>query len=735
MSEQREISFIALCVNGKAPLDEIDEFVQRWHASDSKAELSEYLGMTRDEYAMWVEDPNILSYIVKAHQENKRLRDVLEELVAPQARFGMDAAKVAVLKAWMERLSSSKGATPPALGTAKFDPSRFKSQTKPKGQYQRQLDRLVADKKPTNCIETAVSGAMANFASAKRKSFVIYGEPQSGKTEMMICLTARLLDEGRLFILHLLNDSVDLLGQNLGRFQKSGLAPAAKNFTDVLDPAIPIKGRQHVVFCKKNAHDLDRLLQKIGQLEDIVVIDDEADYASPNAKINKQTRTRINDLITRILGSKGDYIGVTATPARLDLNNTFDNDSALWVNFPPHAQYTGQDIFFPIDTSGKKSFRLTALPPEYDAPTHARTAFFGFLVSVADLNTRPDQSEQNYSMLTHTSGRKIDHKADWYIFDKTVADLINHESKNFDRYAGEIWDIAEKRYGSAKADELTTYVLANISRYAIFILNSDRDFIQNGPSATNPSALFTIIIGGNIVSRGVTFENLLTMFFTRDVKHKMQQDTYIQRARMFGARGKYLDHFELAIPGQLYTDWHRCFVFHRLALAAIKQNLGSPVWLTDNRIAAVATSSIDRSTVDIDRGEMAFHLFKHSTMYDEIVASGSSVKSKLDELSRKLGDSVFPSYLKAFMLQTAKNPEKEIAIHGSTSIAGYSGTEAGLDKSKIERRRGFMGGPQLEKGKYPEAVHHIKVFFNGDGMARLYYKFEGSIQFIKNLKS
>ncbi len=189
---------------------------------------------------------------------------------------------------------------------------------------------MALEGKEVSCIETAVEGALRNVGSSGRASFVIYGEPQSGKTEMMICLTARLLDEGRLFILHLLNDSVDLLGQNLGRFQKSGLAPAAKNFTDILDPAVPIRGRQHVIFCKKNPRDLEKLLEKIGCLDDVVVIDDEADYASPNAKVNQRTKTRINALISQVLGTRGDYIGVTATPARLDLNNTFENDSSLW---------------------------------------------------------------------------------------------------------------------------------------------------------------------------------------------------------------------------------------------------------------------------------------------------------------------------------------------------------------------------------------------------------------------
>ncbi len=613
-----------------------------------------------------------------------------------------------------------------------FDPSRFKTAARPHNQYHLQLERLKREGKQVDCIVEAVQGALATLSADARSAFVIYGEPQSGKTEMMICLTARLLDEGRLFVLHLLNDSVDLLGQNLGRFQQSGLAPAAKNFTDILDPAIQIRGRQHVVFCKKNPRDLEKLLNKLGKLDNIVVVDDEADYASPNAKVNQHTRTRINELITKILGQTGDYIGVTATPARLDLNNTFDNDSSLWVRFRPHASYTGQDTFFP--EKGPSPYRLTLLPPHFDAPRFARTAFFGFLVSVAHLNTRSDAAEQNYSMLIHTSGKRVDHKADWYVFDKIVAALIDRDSSEFDRFTQEIWEIAATRYGTPNADALTNYILANIPRYAIFVLNSDRDFVQNGLSATHPAALFTLIIGGNIVSRGVTFENLLSMFFTRDVKHRMQQDTYIQRARMFGSRGPYLREFELTIPEHLYADWNRCFVFHRLALAAIQRELGSPVWLTDNRIAAVASSSIDRSTVDVDRGEMAFHLFDFDDRYDAIASSRDDVGVKLEHLAATLGETVFPPYLKDFLIRTSPDPAADIAIHASSSISGYATKEAGLDKDRIERRRGFMGTNQLERKRFPRAVHHIKVFYNEKGKGRLFYKFEGSIQFVKNTR-
>lgn len=547
---------------------------------------------------------------------------------------------------------------------------------------------------------------------------------------MMICLTAKLLDDGRQFILHLLNDSVDLLGQNLGRFQASGLAPTAKNYTDILDPAIKIADRQHVVFCKKNSKDLEKLLQKIGKLERIVVIDDEADYASPNAKINKSTRTRINALITDLLGDSGDYIGVTATPARLDLNNTFDNDSSIWVNFPPHKLYTGQDVFLPIengDTTGRE-FQLTLLPATYDGPKFARDAFFSFLVNVAYLNRKINAQEQNYSILIHTSGKKIDHKADWYVFDKIIAALIDKSGGDFESYVRQIWNIANERFSDVDPDELTSYVVDNISRYAILILNSDRDFVQNGASATNPSALFTIIIGGNIVSRGVTFENLLSMFFTRDSKHKIQQDTYIQRARMFGSRMDYLKHFELTIPEPLYVDWHRCFVFHKLALSAIRTGLGSPVWLADSRIAPVASGSIDRTNVSLDRGEMTFSLFDYNPRIWLELDRINDPFEKLEKMQDLIGEKALPDYLLAYTEQTSHNQSELIGVHPPTNIANYKDA----DQDRIERRKGFFGKSQRDR--FGSATHHFAIFHNDRGKARLIYKFVGSISFIKNLK-
>ena len=118
------------------------------------------------------------------------------------------------------------------------------------------------------------------------------------------------------------------------------------------------------------------------------------------------------------------------------------------------------------------------------------------------------------------------------------------------------------------------------------------------------------------------------MYFTRDVKHKIQQDTYIQRARMFGSRGGYLKYFELTIPEALYLDWHRCFIFHRLSLEAIRSGQGAPVWLSDDRISAVSISSIDKSNVSLDQGEMSFGMF-------DFAAKRESIDSIIDDVAMK----------------------------------------------------------------------------------------------------
>ena len=615
-----------------------------------------------------------------------------------------------------------------------FDINKFKNRPNPHVRYLRQLERINSKGQYTKSIEIAVDNAAKNITQEEVRSFVIYGEPQSGKTEMMIALTARLLDENFKIIIVLLNDSVQLLNQNLERFRRSGIDPAPKNFNEVLDPAITIANREWIIFCKKNSKDLQRLITKLEKHKNKVIIDDEADYATPNAKVNKKEKTKINELIEELIGSDGLYIGVTATPARLDLNNTFDNQNEKWIDFPTHPLYKGQETFFPTSVNDLQQFNeflLETLPDQGDDPKYLREAMFRFLVNVAHLNTKINvDGEKNYSILIHTSGMKADHTKDYEEVVKLFSVLSNENDKKYTAYYERIWAIAKERY-PGEEDEIAEYIFENRNRHTIVVMNSQPDKnIVDYNSATNPATLFTVAIGGNIVSRGVTFDRLLSMFFTRDVKHKIQQDTYIQRARMFGTRGNYLRYFELSIPETLYLDWHKCFVFHRLSLAAIRAGKGSPVWLEDKRIAAVAGSSIDNSTVSLDSGEMSFEIFDYKPYIEDIISGPETSFERLEKLASLLGEDKVPGYLIEYMKHFSPTGPDSLALHPSGTIAGYKDA----DQDRIERSRSFIGNRELEEAKYPNAIHHIKILFNAKGKARLFYKFNGNIKFIKNLK-
>src|SRR2546427_13024796 len=140
------------------------------------------------------------------------------------------------------------------------DLTKLAAQAAVRNRYKLQLDRLRAKNQQTDCIEEAVEGVTNNLPAAQSGSLVVYGDPQSGKTEMMICLTARLLDMGYKTIIHLMNDSVDLLAQNLDRFKLAGLAPSPRNSSDLAQSPLDRKSTRlnsshsqisYAVFCLK----------------------------------------------------------------------------------------------------------------------------------------------------------------------------------------------------------------------------------------------------------------------------------------------------------------------------------------------------------------------------------------------------------------------------------------------------------------------------------------------------
>lgn len=595
-------------------------------------------------------------------------------------------------------------------------------------QYDSRIFSLKAHGMDTSSIEGTVEATLESLDYGDNGSFVIFGEPQSGKTEMMIALNAKLVDTGCEVIINLVTDSVDLLDQNLSRFRAAGLSPSPKQFSELPSDAKVIKGKQWIIFSKKNAHDLEKLLESLRFVSSLVIIDDEADYASPNGKVNSNERTRINELIHELLEGRGQYIGVTATPARLDLNNTFENNTERWVYFRPHSSYVGQDFFFPQD--GEIGYRLHQFEAdEGNERKELRNAVLHFLCGVAEQHQKG--LRENFSMVVHTSGKTAEHEVDFGVVEKTLHILATPKDPSFGRYVKLLLGFAEEY--SSVPDSIADFVLRNINRNQLFEINSTNKK-TNIKDLLTPRSLFSFGVGGNIISRGVTFDNLLSMYFTRTVKGKLSQDTYIQRARMFGNRGKYKDCFQLWIPQSLMENWTKCFAFHQLAIQAVQSSEGAPVWLSDHRITPTAVSSIDRSSVDFEDGEMSWRMFDYQPDAAHMGTDAQSDLDRLRVLKSMLPEPSFPQYVYRYLVSQFKK-EGDFCFHGTSVFGGAKSNYAPGEIDAIRRKKGVFSTNEFSRGGRPNAKHHLKIFRNEAGKARLFYKVNGqAVRFIQNRK-
>lgn len=93
-------SFVSACLSGEALLDDIDDWVDRWHEmTDDGRTLDDFLGFTSREGSLWAEQPSALRYIVAAHRDGVPVEKVLASRSpnALAARSGDEAQAEKVL--------------------------------------------------------------------------------------------------------------------------------------------------------------------------------------------------------------------------------------------------------------------------------------------------------------------------------------------------------------------------------------------------------------------------------------------------------------------------------------------------------------------------------------------------------------------------------------------------------------------------------------------------------------
>ena len=359
-----------------------------------------------------------------------------------------------------------------------------------------------------------------------------------------------------------------------------------------------------------------------------------------------------------------------------------------------------------------------------------RDSIYRYLVNSTNLNLFVNKKIKNYVMLIHTSVKMENHTTDKKVTNDLFSELAQKKGAKFLKHMEQIYNFAIKKTESEeKAKRICKFIATNADKHQIGVLNSDRNNklgFDLKKFSEEPSSLFTISIGGNIISRGITFNNLISMFFTRGVKGLMQQDTYIQRARMFGNRGNDAYHFELTIPETIYKQWFSCFLLHRLSYLSAKNNLHQ-VWLEGSRTRAVAPSSIDKSYVRVDKGEISFSKIKFNDLDTNL--PNSNMRNILLEFNKNYGNEFLPMHVIDFIGAVSLNKDNEIAIHNSKNIKVWNDA----DHKDISRARGIFGN--FDYNKFPLAKHHFMIVKNDQGFARLFYNFRhGKVSFLRNTK-
>ena len=96
--------YIDLVLAGRALLTDIDDHVDMWHVGDALGPLHDYLGLTWDEYALWVEQPSSLRLILAARERKKPVLEMIEHAdeYALAARGGLSEREARTVRKWLQ---------------------------------------------------------------------------------------------------------------------------------------------------------------------------------------------------------------------------------------------------------------------------------------------------------------------------------------------------------------------------------------------------------------------------------------------------------------------------------------------------------------------------------------------------------------------------------------------------------------------------------------------------------
>lgn len=356
-----------------------------------------------------------------------------------------------------------------------------------------------------------------------------------------------------------------------------------------------IEQQKLIIVAKKEHNNMRRLIElfaaKHPELRNkrVLIVDDEADFASirftkkrGSDDIEQGRIANQMDELRREL-TRPSFLQVTATPYALYLqpdeyevptgaNMTFEPKRPAFTKLVPvHSAYVGGDHYFgdhdeaepeyylwhevqqdELDALKKEDRRRFSIEDVLTTPKvkALRSAIANFVTAgaIRRLHQKADgQRPKHYAMIVHVetarSAHAWQHRVTQEILDQMKTAVVARAP-----IADQLIDeaISDLRR-SVEAEGLTVPGRAELVKeirdafekgaVATEKVNSDNDVeaLLDENAELKLRTPFNVFIGGQILDRGITVPNLLGFYYGRSPK-KMQQDTVLQHARMYGAR-------------------------------------------------------------------------------------------------------------------------------------------------------------------------------------------------------
>ena len=406
--------------------------------------------------------------------------------------------------------------------------------------------------------EGTARASEAAILGARSPTVLMYGRVQSGKTAAMILTSALCLDNGFRIIVVLTADNVALVEQTANRFKA---LDGPRVFSSVKDDTYEWEGQEDellediasdglVLVCAKDAFHLPRIIQFLQEIEapsyPTLVFDDEADAATPDTTLAARSAGRSNaplfpsTINRRVIenprpGEEGEsigevfehslYIQVTATPYLLFLQrvNSRIRPNVTFLLEPGEGYCGGETFFAAFDPRANvpPAAPLVLVPNNEgrainrrSMPTGLAASIEFFLIgaaakAVADGGRWP---AEGFKHLSHTSHRIDQHTVVAGHIERHLADLRRQlradAAAAIERFALAYGELRRTAADAPGLEDLIR-VLPEAIRQAEFIrVNSETEVPRYGPRVN-------FVIGGNILGRGLTIDDLLVTYYIR----------------------------------------------------------------------------------------------------------------------------------------------------------------------------------------------------------------------------